>query len=256
MGPFSFLRGASFLALAAGLAPFVFFGLVIVAMLGLASVTFAPLLFAFLGWMSLNRWARRAEARRAKEDVIEARVVPEASPAYAPEAYSPPVHFDLLLDASRDIGRILGASVAMEDGAIARQFRTLAERAEAVLSLIIKEPAKLGLARRFFASHLPRAADLAAGYHRLAGEAAKSEARRGKLLDILYRLEKAMQDSLESLDAPDLARLDADMKILAQDLRPLEVKTVTPESLILSPWPSKNPGQARKPETQLERKLP
>ena len=65
-----------------------------------------------------------------------------------------------------EIGRIRGAAGAIADGVIAAQFRSLADQADAILAEVVGQPQRLGLARRFFSSLLPRAADLAEGYHR------------------------------------------------------------------------------------------
>lgn len=220
MGPFSMLRGAGLFALAAALSPFVFFALLILMVLGVVGLTMGPLIFAFVAMILLRRWAKSENSgKSAPGEVIEARIVREEPPPFPAEAYTPPVHFDLLLDARRDIGRIIGAAGAITDAAVSRQFSALAAQAERVLALVIKEPAKLGLARRFFASYLPRAADLAASYHRIAAANRDVEGRKTKLLDVLYRLEHAMKDSEETLAAPELARIDADMKILANDLK-------------------------------------
>ena len=212
-------RKMSALAMAAAMAPFIFFGLLILTAFGLTALTFGPLLLAFIGWMTVGRWARRAERDSQREQVIEARVVREPPPTYPPEAYSPPVHFDLMLDAKHDIGRIRGAAGSIGDGAIARQFLTLAAEADAILGRLMAEPAKLGLARRYFASYLPRAADLAEGYHRFGTEGEKAETRRAKLLDVLYRLEAAMKQQQTNLAAPEMSRIDADIRILSEDLK-------------------------------------
>jgi len=219
MHPLKVLRKASLITLAAGLAPFVFFGLLFLMVLGVASMAFFPLFFAFIGWMQLNKWARRAEREARESQILEARVVREApAPAFPPEAYTPPVHFDLLLTAKGEIGRMRGAASAIADGAIARQALAVAERADQVLDLVVKEPAKLGLARRFFASHLPRAADIAEGAHKL-GQNAGDEARRTRLLDVLYRLEDAMASTSNDLSAGERARLDVDLTLLSADLK-------------------------------------
>jgi hypothetical protein len=208
-------RGLSALALAAAVAPFVFFALLILMALGLTTITFAPMILAFVAWMTLARWSRRA----AKDTEIEARVIREATPSYPPEAYSPPAHFDLLLDAKHDIGRIRGAAGSISDAAISRQFRALGDAADVVLAKVMAEPAKLGLARRYFASYLPRSADLAEGYHRFRKDEAASDGRRAKLLDVLYRLEMAMKKQENELAAPELSRMDVDLRLLTDDLK-------------------------------------
>jgi hypothetical protein len=213
-------RGLTALAMAAALAPFVFFALLVLMALGLTSVTLAPVIFAFIAWMTLAKWSRRASR---ETPVVEARVIRETAPVYPPEAYSPPAHFDLLLDAKHDIGRIRGAAGSIGDAAIARQFRALAEAADQIHARLMAEPVKLGLARRYFASYLPRAADLAEGYHRLSQndttQAPLPDGRRAKLLDVLYRLEMAMKKQEAELSAPELSRMDADIRILTDDLR-------------------------------------
>lgn len=225
-------RGLSALALAAAMAPFVFFALLILMALGMTTVTFGPLIFAFIGWMTLGRWARRAERESAREPVIEARVVREA-PQYPAEAYSPPAHFDLLLSAKHDIGRIRGAVGSISDAAIARQFQALANEADAIHARLMAEPVKLGLARRYFASYLPRTADLAEGYHRFKRDDSKSDARRAKLIDVLYRLEQAMKQQETDLAAPEMSRIDADIRILADDLKGFNPDfTKAPEPLL------------------------
>lgn len=211
-------RSLSALALAAAVAPFVFFTLAILMALGITAFTFMPLVLTFVAWIVLGKWARRAEREAAREPLIEAKIVRDDTPASPPEAYSPPAHFDLLLSAKHDIGRIRGAAGAIADAGIARQFRALAERSDVIHARLTAEPVKLGLARRFFASYLPRAADLAEGYHRLVDDSAK-EGRRAKLLDVLYRLEMAMKEEEKGLDAPELSRIDADIRILTADLK-------------------------------------
>lgn len=212
-------RGLSALALAAAFAPFVFFGLLIAMALGLAAVGTFPLILAFIAWMQLGRWARRADRDRAQAPVLEARVVREEAPLYPAEAYSPPAHFDLLLSAKHDVGRIRGALASIDDATIKTQFNGLADRSDAILARLMAEPVKLGLARRFLASYLPRAADLATGYQRFAKDDAKSTARRTKLLDVLYRLDLAMKEQESGLSAPEMTRLDADLRMLTEDLR-------------------------------------
>jgi 5-bromo-4-chloroindolyl phosphate hydrolysis protein len=217
-------RGLTALAMAAAMAPFVFFGMLIVMMLGLASVTTGPLILAFIGWMMLNKWTRKEREREQDRErdraVIEARIVRDAPQDYPAESYAPPAHFDLMLSAKHDIGRIRGAAGAIEDAAVARQFMALANEAEAIHARLLAEPVKLGLARRYFSSYLPRTADLAQGYHRLRKDGVQD--RRTKLIDVLYRLEAAMKEQKESLSAPDLSRVDADIRILTQDLQPVE----------------------------------
>ncbi len=212
-------RGFSALALAAAMAPFVFFALLALKVLGVAVVTTAPLVLSFIAWMVLGKWARRDAKERAELQVIEARVVRESPPHYPAEAYSPPAHFDLLLAAKHDIGRIRGAAGSIADSTIARQFLALAAEADKIHARLMAEPVKLGLARRFFASYLPRSADLAEGYHRFKREDAKGESRRAKLLDVLYRLEMAMKQQETDLAAPEMSRIDADIRILSDDLR-------------------------------------
>lgn len=233
---FTSLRGLGMLTMAAAIAPFVFFALLFLMVFGLAAVTMGPLIFAFVSWMMLNKWSRRAALEAREAAVIEARVVREEGPVYPPESYTPPVHFDLLLSAKQDIGRILGATTAIDDAAVAKQFRALAERADLILTRVIKEPARLGLARRFFSSYLPRAADLANGYHHLTQQDSGAKARREKLIDVLYRLEHAMQQEEDNLSSPDLSRIDADMKILADDLKPVAM----PPSFTRAPEPILN----------------
>ncbi|HRE22569.1 MAG TPA: 5-bromo-4-chloroindolyl phosphate hydrolysis family protein [Rhabdaerophilum sp.] len=212
-------RGLTALAFAAALAPFVFFSLLLLTALGMTTLGFAPIIFAFIGWMTLARWARKER----REETIEARVVREEPPSYPAEAYSPPAHFDLLLEAKHDIGRIRGAAGSIGDAAIARQFRALADAADQIHAKLMAEPVKLGLARRFFASYLPRSADLAEGYHRLAHNDTTQlplpDERRGKLLDVLYRLEVALKKQQSELSAPELSRMDADIRILTDDLK-------------------------------------
>ncbi len=212
-------RGLSALTLAAALAPFMMFGLIALWALGITAVTFGPMIFAMVAWILLSRAARRQAKERRESEVIEARVVREAPAQYPPEAYSPPAHFDLLLDAKHDIGRIRGAAGAVDDSAIARQFKVLADAADQVHARLMAEPVKLGLARRYFASYLPRAADLAEGYHRLRKDQPGDDARRAKLLDVLYRLETAMRQEEKGLSAPEMTRIDADIRILQEDLK-------------------------------------
>lgn len=220
----SMFRSFSALALAAAIAPFIFFGILLLMVFGIASVTFGPLILAFVAWLTLGRWARRERKERG-DTLFEARVVREdAPPPFPLESYTPTTHFDLLLAAKHDIGRIRGAMGNLEDAGLARQFIALANQAETVLALVMKEPAKLGLARRFFSSYLPRAAELAVNAHRaLKPDGTKSEARRQKLLDILYKLEMAMKAEESAIDAPALARLDAEMRLLGNDLKDIRV---------------------------------
>lgn len=226
-------RGFSALALAAAMAPFVFFGLLIMTALGLTTLTFGPLILAFIGWMTLGRWSRRAARDAMREPIIEARVVREAPAQYPAEAYSPPAHFDLLLSAKHDIGRIRGAAGSIGDAAIARQFLALAGEADRIHSRLMAEPVKLGLARRYFASYLPRTADLAEGYHRFKKDDAKSDARRAKLIDVLYRLEQAMKQQETELAAPEMSRMDADIRILTDDLKGFSPRfTQAPEPIL------------------------
>ena len=213
-------RGLTALALAAAMAPFVFFGMLVLMLFGMVSYSFGPMILALVGWMLINKASRKARERELEERVLEARIVRENPPQYPAEAYSPPAHFDLMLSAKHDIGRIRGAAGAIEDGAVARQFLDLATEAEAIHARLLAEPVKLGLARRYFSSFLPRAADLAQGYHRFRADT--SGERRTKLIDVLYRLQAAMKDTAQTLAAPDLSRVDADIRILTQDLQPVE----------------------------------
>jgi hypothetical protein len=212
-------RGLTALAMAAAMAPFVFFGMLILMMMGIATITTGPMILAFVAWMMLNKWTRKERERALEQQVIEARIVREAPQDYPAESYSPPAHFDLMLSAKHDIGRIRGAAGAIEDGAVARQFLALASAADIIHARLLAEPVKLGLARRYFSSYLPRTADLAEGYHRFRKDGAQD--RRAKLIDVLYRLEAAMKEQKESLSAPDLSRVDADIRILTQDLQPV-----------------------------------
>jgi hypothetical protein len=205
-------RGLTALALATALAPFVFFGLVMMVAFGMTTIAFGPIFMVFLAWMLLARWSRSQKKDAAVEEAQAARAAAESYPI---EAYSPPAHFDLLLEAKHDIGRIRGAAGAIPDGTIARQFRALADEAEKVHARLMSEPVKLGLARRFFASYLPRSADLAEGYHRYQD----IEGRRDKLLDVLYRLETAMKKQQAELSSPEMSRMDADIRILTNDLK-------------------------------------
>lgn len=213
-------RGLTALALAAAISPFIFFGLLALMVLGITTITTGPMIMAFVAWMMLNKWTQKARQKELERQVIEATIVREKAPEYPAESYSPPAHFDLMLSAKHDIGRLRGAAGAIADGAVARQFITLANEADAIHARLLAEPVKLGLARRYFSSYLPRAADLAEGYHRFRKDEAGE--RRAKLMDVLYRLESAMKEQKEGLSAPDLSRVDADIRILTQDLQPVE----------------------------------
>lgn len=223
MGYFSFQRGATFsagiLAFAVGIAPLAFLALLLMMSFGFIAFTFGPIILAFVGWMMLRRMERRARNEARESEIIEARVIREEKLPYPPEAYTPPVHFDLLLSAKQDVGRIRGAAGGIDDAATTAQFRALAERADAILALVVKEPAKLGLARRFFSSYLPRAADLAEGYHGLARGRGMDSDRKAKLLDVLVRLEHAMRQEEKDISSAGLMRIDADLKILREDLK-------------------------------------
>jgi 5-bromo-4-chloroindolyl phosphate hydrolysis protein len=221
-------RGLTALALAAAISPFLFFGLLILMVMGITTVTMGPVIMTFVAWMLLNRWTLKARQKELEREVLEARIVRESPPQYPAESYSPPAHFDLMLTAKHDIGRIRGAAGAIPDGAVSRQFITLANEADAIHARLLAEPVKLGLARRYFASYLPRAADLAEGYHRFRKDEAGSEARRAKLIDVLYRLEAAMKEQQQSLAAPDMSRVDADIRILTQDLQPVQPSFTRP----------------------------
>lgn len=211
-------RGMTALALAAALAPFIFFALLMLTALGLVALNTWPLILAFVAWIMLSR-----RAKKEREEL--ARRAPPPPPVDGPlpfpsESYTPPVHFDLLLEAKEEIGRIRGAAGAIADGVIAAQFRSLADQADAILAEVVGQPQRLGLARRFFSSLLPRAADLAEGYHR-ADRTMANEARRTKMLDVLYRLDAAMKEARETVSSPEIARLDADLSLLSKDLKDL-----------------------------------
>lgn len=207
-------RGMTALALAAALAPFVFFTLLLLMAFGMMTIGFAPVIMAFVAWMILS-----SRAKKEKAAAPPAPVRDEPLP-FPTASYTPPVHFDLLLEAKEEIGRIRGAAGAIPDGAIAGQFKSLANQAEAILAEVVGQPERLGLARRFFSSLLPRAADLAEGYHR-ADRVSANEARRAKLIDVLYRLDAAMKEARETVSSPEISRLDADLSILANDLKDL-----------------------------------
>lgn len=213
-------RGMTALAAAAALAPFVFFGLLMLKALGFVAINTFPLILAFAAWMILSR-----RAKKEREAIMRSAPATPPPPVDGPLpfpslSYTPPVHFDLLLEAKEEIGRIRGAAGAIADGAIATQFRSLAEQADAILAEVVGQPERLGLARRFFSSLLPRAADLAEGYHR-ADRSTPNEARRTKMLDVLYRLDVAMKEARETVSSPEIARLDADLSILSKDLKNL-----------------------------------
>lgn len=211
-------RGMTALAVAAALAPFVFFALLTLTALGLVALNTFPLILAFIAWIMLSRRAKKEREELAQQ-------APPPPPIDGPlpfpsESYTPPVHFDLLLEAKEEIGRIRGAASAISDGVIAAQLRSLAEQADGILAEVVGQPQRLGLARRFFSSLLPRAADLAEGYHR-ADRSFANEARRTKMLDVLYRLDAAMKEARETVSSPEIARLDADLSLLSKDLKDL-----------------------------------
>ncbi|MFY8156960.1 MAG: 5-bromo-4-chloroindolyl phosphate hydrolysis family protein [Rhabdaerophilum sp.] len=211
-------RGLTALALAAAIAPFMFFAMLTLMALGWMAISGAPLILTLIAWIMLSR-----RAKKEREEL--ARRAPPPPPVDGPlpfpsESYTPPVHFDLLLEAKEEIGRIRGAAGAIADGVIAAQFRSLADQADAILAEVVGQPQRLGLARRFFSSLLPRAADLAEGYHR-ADRGSANEARRTKMLDVLYRLDAAMKEARETVSSPEIARLDADLSLLSKDLKDL-----------------------------------
>lgn len=209
-------RGMTALALAAALAPFVFFTLLLLMAFGMMAIGTFPVIMAFVAWLILSSRARKEKAS-APPPPLPVREEPLPFPT---ASYTPPVHFDLLLEAKEEIGRIRGAAGAIADGAIAGQFKSLANQAEAILAEVVGQPERLGLARRFFSSLLPRAADLAEGYHR-ADRVSTNEARRAKLIDVLYRLDAAMKEARETVSSPEISRLDADLTILSNDLKDL-----------------------------------
>jgi hypothetical protein len=232
VNPWSVFTAFGMLAFAAAIAPFIFFSVIFLTMMGVFSSNFFPIIMAFVGWMILRRTYAKQREERKKDDlerqVIEARIVKSDGPLpYPTEAYTPPVHFDLLLQAQQDIGRIYGARSAMTDATVSAHFGSLATRAESILATVTKEPAKLSLARRFFSSYLPRAADLAEGVHRMSIDDVE---RRTKLVDVISRLDTAMRESEKELSTPELARIDADLRILNEDLR-----GVAPSAPVLTP---------------------
>ncbi|MCA4910882.1 MAG: 5-bromo-4-chloroindolyl phosphate hydrolysis family protein [Methylobacterium sp.] len=195
-----------------------FFAMLTLMALGWMAISGAPLILTLIAWIMLSR-----RAKKEREEL--ARRAPPPPPIDGPlpfpsESYTPPVHFDLLLEAKEEIGRIRGATGAISDGVIAAQFRSLADQADAILAEVVGQPQRLGLARRFFSSLLPRAADLAEGYHR-ADRGSANEARRTKMLDVLYRLDAAMKEARETVSSPEIARLDADLSLLSKDLKDL-----------------------------------
>lgn len=207
-------RGMTALALAAALAPFVFFTLLLLMAFGMMAIGTFPVIMAFVAWMILS-----SRAKKEKAAAPPAPVRDEPLP-FPTASYTPPVHFDLLLEAKEEIGRIRGAAGAIADGAIASQFKSLADQADVILAEVVGQPERLGLARRFFSSLLPRAADLAEGYHR-ADRVSTNEVRRAKLIDVLYRLDVAMKEARETVSSPEISRLDADLSILSNDLKDL-----------------------------------
>lgn len=218
----SWFRGMTALAFAAAISPFVFFGLLLLSAFGIMAISTFPIIMAFVAWIMLTKRARREREEAAKPPPVHTPLAIRMDDPlpYPSESYTPPVHFDLLLTAKEEIGRIRGAAGAIPDGAIAAQFRALADQADAILAEVVGNPDRLGLARRFFSSLLPRTADLAEGYHR-AHRAGENEARRAKLIDVLYRMDMAMKEARETVSSPEIARLDADLAILAHDLKDL-----------------------------------
>lgn len=245
------ITGLGLLTLAAGALPILLVVFIILSVLGVLSFSFAPFIGIVILMYMLRKMVRKEQERTGRAPgppIIEATVLP-----FDPSAYSPPAHFDLMLTAKHDLGRIRGAAAGIEDATLARQFRDLADRADRVLEKVMADPTKLGAARHFFASHLPRSADLAEGAGVLSRQENPDPLRRQKLIDIAHRLAEAVRTTDEGLSAAELQRLDIDLRLLnadlaapLRDLEPVAVSTAEPQkSRARTKKPASDPaGQA------------
>jgi hypothetical protein len=132
--------------------------------------------------------------------------------------WTPAQHFDLMLRAKKEIGRIEGAARTMSDSRVRQQFLDLAQTAETTVVRLVDEPHRLGFARDLLSTHLPRTAELAESYHLATGQASNGAERKAALIDVLGRLREAMLTSEDRMKGPELLRLDATLKMLAGDL--------------------------------------
>lgn len=132
--------------------------------------------------------------------------------------WTPALHFDLMLRAKKEIGRIEGAARTMGDSRVRQQFLDLAQTAETTVARLVDEPHRLGFARDLLSTHLPRTAELAESYHLAIGEGSNGAERKAALIDVLGRLREAMLTSEDRMKGPELLRLDATLKMLAGDL--------------------------------------
>ena len=103
-------RGMTALAVAAALAPFIFFFFLGLSMFGLVAGGTFPVIMAFVAWMILSKRAKKEQAAAPPAPPLREEPLP-----FPTSAYTPPVHFDLLLEAKEEIGRIRGAATAIRN---------------------------------------------------------------------------------------------------------------------------------------------
>jgi hypothetical protein len=151
--------------------------------------------------------------------------------------WTPSRHFDLMLSAKHDIGRIRGAAHAISDARTARAFSEFARRAEVIVQRLVGEPMRLGFARELLSSHLPRAADMAEGAHAIRGNTPDDITRRARMTDLIERLATAIEQSEQDMVAPELLRLDADLELLTQDLKEAQPPQLPPPAQQPMPLP-------------------
>jgi len=231
MDPVSrFMKGLGKAGAIGGFIPVVIFASIAAAVAG----SIWPLAISVGGYTALAVWLLRDPPPPAP-----VKPIPPRRENFQDNAvWTPARHFDLMLRAKHEIGRVRGAAHAIGDARTAAAFDSFARRADGIVDRLVAEPLRLGFGRELLASHLPRAADLAEGAHAIRGNLPEDIIRRAKLTDLVERLASAIERSEQEMVAPELLRLDADLDLLTEDLR---MRGPRADAIAALPAPSSSP---------------
>lgn len=125
----------------------------------------------------------------------------------------------LTAEAGEALLRMKAAAKLIKDAPMKAQIAGLAATAEGILDHVKEQPGRAMAVRRFLTFYLPNAASLAQGWQTLEGNSNPSQERMTKTREVMAALQDAFAQFENQADAPELADLDLNLKIIKDSLK-------------------------------------
>lgn len=125
----------------------------------------------------------------------------------------------LIDEGGEALARLTASAKTIKDAGMRATVAALAKTASGILDHIKDQPSRAMAVRRFLTFYLPNAAAISQGWVTLEGNAVPSAQRMAQTREVMAALQDAFLKFENQADAPELAELDLNLKVVKDSLK-------------------------------------